>query len=199
MSVHERLADAQCLYEQGRYDGALTILLIAVAATSRKRFTHAVVPKDGDAFSQFVDEEFRTITGTSMQISIQNMNVEHQGQAVTIGRYLYRLLRNRLIHEGRMPEHIRFVRHPLIFIGKQQGITILNHYFLQGLANAVLLAPENAQPDAPIPQLPEVTRENVNSAIIAWMTQEPIDFRRTTQYVLPPDSLFREWVKKPVE
>lgn len=56
MSLFARLDDAQVLYEQGRLHGALLSLLVAIAATSRKRyFSHARrrrlsdVPEERDA------------------------------------------------------------------------------------------------------------------------------------------------------
>lgn len=71
MSIKARLDDAVVLYENGRKEGALLLILVAVAATSRKRYPE-ITPsrlytnqtmKDKEAFTLFLKDEMPKILG----------------------------------------------------------------------------------------------------------------------------------------
>ncbi len=61
MSIRDRLGDAELLLSQGRNDGALLGVLVAVAATSRKRYPDRMPwgdpAQDGSAFISFLLDE----------------------------------------------------------------------------------------------------------------------------------------------
>ena len=65
IGVQARVEDAGILADNGRYEGALLMLLIAVAATSRKRYPHGTPSKqnpknnmsDHEAFATFLRDE----------------------------------------------------------------------------------------------------------------------------------------------
>jgi len=61
MSIKNRIEDAQLLWKAGRKEGVFVLALIAVAATSRKRYPKPI--KDPKAFKQFILDEMGTITG----------------------------------------------------------------------------------------------------------------------------------------
>ena len=48
---------AGLLFQNGRKEGALMLVLIAVAATSRKRYPKSIISGDGQAFRKFASEE----------------------------------------------------------------------------------------------------------------------------------------------
>ena len=56
MSVRARIDDAKALYGAHRIEGCLLLLLVAVAATSRKRYPKTRM-NDGDAFKTFLHDE----------------------------------------------------------------------------------------------------------------------------------------------
>lgn len=57
MSIKTRIEDASILLEMDRKEGALLAALVAVAATSRKRYPDRDAILDGKAFETFVSEE----------------------------------------------------------------------------------------------------------------------------------------------
>jgi hypothetical protein len=112
VSIQNRLEDTKCLIEQGRYEGALTSLLIAVAATARKRFPKGVTPSianpkkkmgDGESFETFVAQQNREIT------DVNTFSVEFEGRKTSLGGVLYSLLRCYLLHEGELSPKVEFV------------------------------------------------------------------------------------------
>lgn len=135
MSIIARLEDAQSLYECGHKEGALIMLLVCIAATARKRYPR---PKYGDreAFTKFVAEEWPKITGSISNVSIENMNIGFRGTLSTMPEFLYKALRNQLVHEASMPESILFVKDPKLLMQGGSRV-VFNEVFLQGLANII--------------------------------------------------------------
>ena len=56
MTIRNRLEDARVLSANGRQEGAFASVLIAAAATSRKRYNRKVWD-DGEAFKNFIYDE----------------------------------------------------------------------------------------------------------------------------------------------
>lgn len=153
MSIQNRLEDAKYLIEQGRYEGALTSLLIGVAATARKRFPKGVVPSianpkkkmgDGESFETFVSQQIREITDAN------SFSVMFEGKKRSLGEVLYSLLRCYLLHEGELSPKVEFVPDSV-----RGGLSVVNDsgppeklIFSQSLviflADLVARAPENA-------------------------------------------------------
>jgi len=103
MSIADTIEEAQTLHKAGHKEGALRLLLIAVAATAQKRYPRKRY-KDRVAFEAFVLDEIlagnffgpRTCVGVSMP---------WQGQSTPIETILYDLRCN-LIHEATMHNHV---------------------------------------------------------------------------------------------
>ncbi|MCH7592469.1 MAG: hypothetical protein IH989_06805 [Planctomycetes bacterium] len=181
MSISARLEDAQVLYEQRRLEGALLVLLVAIAATSRKRYsrdTHS----DKKAFTVFVQDEIATITGTVSNVKITGtFGLGYRGCPITFPDLLYGILWNQLVHEASMPGDIRFIHGGKVLV--RVGNTIeFNEVFLQGLANCVLLAPES-QPE----HIPETVEPQEDPAtLLARLYDGPLDFRRVLKWEAHP-------------
>jgi hypothetical protein len=144
LSIAARLDDAQVLYEAGRCDGALPSLLVAVAATSRKRYPRSAGMGDHEAFTRFIADEMGNVTDSIGNIRFENLHVEHRRpDPMNLADVLYTYVRCELAHEATMPSDVVFVRDPYLML-KAGPHLLLNEVFLQGLANVVLGAPENA-------------------------------------------------------
>jgi hypothetical protein len=120
MSVRERVDDAVCLWKNGRQYGALLCLLVAVAATSRKRYPKPPPGKKGEderkgtgpvrlypgeyaksdrvAFESFLYDEMFTLTGKKMKYGVA---FPFRGKpSVPYETILYEFLRCPLVHEA---------------------------------------------------------------------------------------------------
>ena len=122
-------------------------MLIAVAATSRKRYPRSKVRRDGEAFKRFVLDEMGTVTGGPSV----NVAFPFRGNDRTpLEEIIYHHLRCQLVHEGAMPETIEFTS-PEVKDGKVYNVLRLRDPlgFPEGwvfnLAQAAREAPENAQ------------------------------------------------------
>jgi hypothetical protein len=138
MSIRTRLEDAVFLWRNDRKEGALLSLLVAVAATSRKRFPSKHV-RDVDAFERFVASAhpFR-------------LSVEFRGELHPIEHVLYKWLRCELVHEGVMPVDIEFTPtvEPGVLSVRAGGtptfVLLLSESWIEHLVSAVVTSPENA-------------------------------------------------------
>src|SRR3954471_11215126 len=98
MSVTDRIDDARVLYSQGRRQGSLLAVLIAVTATARKRFppntpsrTNPSKPMgDIEAFTTFLHEELG-----KMNVPLDRP-LQFRGRPTSLGMLLYRFVRNEL-------------------------------------------------------------------------------------------------------
>jgi hypothetical protein len=95
MSIADRIEDAHLLWRSGRKEGAFLCVLIAVAAAARSRFPGE---NDRNSFERFIHE------ATPVK-----MGVEYRGQLHRIKTILYKFLRCELVHEGGIPQDIRFI------------------------------------------------------------------------------------------
>lgn len=126
MSIKTQVDDALFLYENGRHIGALTNLMLAIAASSKKIFPKGSpsitqpaskkdkVPdmRDGEAFELFLGGRLRKIaqseTGSS-DIGSSGIAFPYKGERYLIEQMLYEFYRCNLVHEGRLPNDIEFV------------------------------------------------------------------------------------------
>lgn len=116
MSIKNRIEDAQLLWKAGRKEGAFVLALIAVAATSRKRYPKPI--KDHKAFKQFILDEMGNVTGGPSK----NVAFPFKGNDKTpLEDILYHHLRCQLVHEGTMPESIVFTP-PMIEKNKRYNV-----------------------------------------------------------------------------
>lgn len=110
MTIKQQVDDSVLLYEHGRYQGCLSMLLLAVGASSRK-----VLPypehKDFYSFPMFLgsrlsNELFRTrVPEGSCKSGIA---VEFKGKEYWLEDVLYKFYRNALVHEGKLPDDVVF-------------------------------------------------------------------------------------------
>lgn len=143
MSIRDRLEDARVLSSAGRREGAFVHVLIAAAATARKRYPRDEWD-DGESFRNFVYDEMGVITGGPKY----NVAFPFMGRETPLENILYHHLRCQLVHEGTMPDSIVFTE-PLskdastcdvLHLGTPLGFPV---GWIERLATAVWLAPEN--------------------------------------------------------
>jgi hypothetical protein len=161
MSVRERIEDAKMLWNAGRKEGAFIQILIAVAATARKRYPKPLkgkkpVPEtqrphpgedasDSKSFKTFLLDEMEKITGGMKY----NVAFPFQGKdKVPLEDILYAHLRCHMVHEGETPPTITFTE-PVIENGRPLSVLQLRdplglpEFWLWNMARVVAQAPEN--------------------------------------------------------
>jgi len=94
MSIEDRLADADLLWKNGRREGALLSVLVAVAATARKTFPE--ITGDRASFEAFM----KTTHGWTI-------GVEYRGQVVDLDHLFYKWLRCERAANSSTPPHSR--------------------------------------------------------------------------------------------
>ena len=137
MSVRARADDAKTLYEAHRIEGCLLMLLVAVAATSRKRYPKTVM-KDGDAFKEFLHDEMKTVTGCTL-----NFNLKFRGETQPLQDVLYHFVRCELAHEGTIPSDFVLDDRPGFRVEVTDAAVTFSEGLLDGLFAAIVHAPEN--------------------------------------------------------
>jgi hypothetical protein len=143
MSIRSRLEDATILYSAGRREGAFVQVLIAAAATSRKRYKQAEWD-DAESFKNFIYDELGVITNGLKY----NVAFPFQGRNTPLEDIFYHHLRCQLVHEGSMPESISFTEarkedgkeYIVLKLENPLGFPIA---WAETLATAIWLAPEN--------------------------------------------------------
>jgi hypothetical protein len=137
VSLCARLEDAANLYTSGRAEGALISVLIAVAATARKRYPRPI--RDKEAFTKFVGEEMFVISGW-----IPNWPMPFEGKPRPISDILYEFIRCELFHEGKLPGKVVMKDDDKFALDCYNGKFTFSRGLLFGLSKAVVSAPENA-------------------------------------------------------
>lgn len=143
MSIRDRLEDARTLSTAGRQQGAFVAVLVATAATSRKRYPRNEWD-DSDSFRNFVYDEMGVITGAAKY----GVVLPFLGRQTPLEDILYYHLRCQLLHEGAMPETVEFTEPSVdedrlshvLKLGAPLGFPI---GWIERLATAVWLAAEN--------------------------------------------------------
>jgi hypothetical protein len=144
MNVKDLLDDAGLLWIHNRKESALALVLIAVAATARKRYPRPV--PDGEAFKRFVVDESRHITGLEYDMPVPRPDPTGYSASVPLSEVLYKYLRCQLVHEGELPDGYRLAEGiggmMVLFSGDPVGVP---DGFVGTLAVAVQEAPENTE------------------------------------------------------
>jgi hypothetical protein len=144
MSIRERLEDAMILWEQERKEGAWALVLIAAAATARKRYPLPM--KDNESFKQFI----RDIQGT---IILGQFPVAPMAQivfgTVPIEDMIYKHMRCNLVHEGELHTSVALSESKIVngLLGAELRVGAVNEipdFWVINLAKAVASVPENA-------------------------------------------------------
>jgi hypothetical protein len=141
MSIKERIKDADILFKLGRKEGALLLILVAVAGTSRKRYPKNKF-KDDKAFMKFVSEEMSKYAPGWKRDS--KVKIKIQDRTLWMPHELYKFVRCELFHEAQLPSHISFKD------GEGFNVTVRNNEQLiignaifHYLRKIVIEAPEN--------------------------------------------------------
>jgi hypothetical protein len=148
IGVQARVEDAGILADNGHYEGALLMLLIAVAATSRKRYPRGTLsrknPKnkmlDREAFTTFLRDEISRLVREHSDL------VVYQGTQRPLEEFLYEYLRCNLVHQGRTPVDLYPMRNDDILTIDCGGGSVVgfSRLLLARLNDVVWHAPENS-------------------------------------------------------
>jgi len=145
--VHSRIEDAGLLADKDRYEGALLMLLVAVAATSRKRYPRGTPSNDRPSRKMSDREAFQTF----LRDEIWQLVKEHEDFVVfrdkklPIEEFLYEFLRNQLVHEGGLSVDLYPHDGAVLTINKADGSGInFKPLLLTRLNDVVWRAPENS-------------------------------------------------------
>ncbi|MEM9416263.1 MAG: hypothetical protein AAGA29_12420 [Planctomycetota bacterium] len=166
MSVRDRIDDARLLYANGRKDGALLSVLVAVSATSRMRYPRNV-KKDREAFLAFLQEELVVAThgGTiNYHVKVPGSNTtKYPDEMMPIQNVFYEIIRCNLAHEAVIPNNIRFeTGDPSVQSTRiEANELVLSDSWIDGLAKVVEHAPENHELYPNIAALPD--------DVLAWV------------------------------
>jgi hypothetical protein len=120
MSIKQQVEDAIFLAQNGRHLGALTNLMLAVAASSRKTFPKGKTKSvedptkkmgDREAFILFVGGRIRKLLFGDFggpDVGNSGISVNFRDKQLDVAFILYKYYRCELIHEGELPEDIEF-------------------------------------------------------------------------------------------
>jgi hypothetical protein len=120
MSIRQQVEDAAFLAQNGRHLGALTNLMLAVAASSRRTFPKGVKSlespgepmSDREAFTQFLGGRIRRLlfgSYGSPEFGNSGISVGFKGKQYDVAYILYKFYRCELVHEGALPEGVEFL------------------------------------------------------------------------------------------
>jgi len=136
VSIKDKITDAKVLYTNGRKEGALLSILVAVAATSRKRYPLGT-KNDGDAFTSFLAEELPKV------IRVKHFNVKYRNEMILLQDLLYKFVRCNLTHEANIPEDIKFETSDQLFVRVDDDCITFSDRLIDVLATVVSNAEEN--------------------------------------------------------
>jgi hypothetical protein len=94
VTILDRIEDANLLWRNGRKEGALLSVLIAVAAAATSKYPTL---GDRERFEKYVRES-----------SNVRLSVEFRGDIHPLETVFYKFLRCELVHEGGLPQDIKF-------------------------------------------------------------------------------------------
>lgn len=142
MSIRDRLKDAETLFNAGRHEGALLMVLIAAAASAKKRYPRINgKPSEEEVFCKFVSDGMEVILG-----GLANKYTQYfDKRQLPIEKLLYVFARSTLIHDADLPKTLEFVAGTGFYIGVPgDGRLILSHWITKGLVRYLASVPENA-------------------------------------------------------
>lgn len=142
MSIKNRIEKAVKDFQQEDYENALFQSLIAVAATSKKRYP---LKRDGDAFKQYLKDEFLPNLQPNISIKGGFFRVPYKGKAIDIETLLYKYIRCHYIHQSELAPNIVFSGPETGFnISSDENNLILNWGVIEILVRIVVESPENS-------------------------------------------------------
>ena len=121
MGIKELIEDSDILIDQGKYESALSLLLIAVGASSVKLFPEGTLSIDGKVKDPKSNnpmrdaEKFARFLGGRVQAIMFGDNSREKERSMMLGagdgieKHLYENYRCSLIHEGKLKDSVQFV------------------------------------------------------------------------------------------
>jgi hypothetical protein len=138
MSIRARVEDSLLLWENGRLEGAFLNVLVAVAASSRRRFPDRKTVGDRESFLRFLEGAHSV-----------RLSVEYRGECLPVEEIFYKWFRCQLVHEGGLPGDITFMTdsEPNAFSvragGAPEFILKVSHGWFHHMVDTVVSAFEN--------------------------------------------------------
>ncbi len=146
MSILNRLDEADLLWQQGKKEGAWALVLIAAAATARKRYPKPA--SDRKAFTTFIRDVQETIMyGRSPAKPMPKIIFG----TISIEDLLYQEMRCYLVHEAELPSSTTIAPSKLVDGKLQATLKVgdagnpheIPDFWVLHLAQAIREAPEN--------------------------------------------------------
>lgn len=148
MSILNRLEEADLLWQQGKKEGAWALVLIAAAATARKRYPKPL--GDRQAFTSFIRDIQETIMfGRSPPKPMPTVIFG----SISFEDFLYKEMRCYLVHEAELPSSTAISPSKIVDGRLQATLKIgdgntpheIPDFWVLHLSQAIREAPENAQ------------------------------------------------------
>jgi hypothetical protein len=152
MSIRQQVEDARFLAQHGRFVGALTLLLLAAAGSSRKLFPERT-RGDKEPFTLFLGGRIaRLVSGDPNlpECGESGIEIGFRGKQYDIADILYHFYRCTLVHESALPADVEFAPTPTSYqvgmvVGQNiafgistQNTLVLDHGWLDLLAAVVV-------------------------------------------------------------
>lgn len=111
MSIKQLVNDAAYLAGQGRHLGALSILMIAIAGSAKKRFPDKGIG-DRERFESFLGARIASLISDQIKaddVGASGIYLTFRGNKHLIEHILYKYYRCELMHEAELPQDVAFV------------------------------------------------------------------------------------------
>lgn len=150
MSVGSQVTDSMKKLSEESFEDAIISASVALSATARLEY-----PTDGDkaACRKFLEHNLPIISkigwvsfGISQSINFRYRRLDSIKPGIvvrTMPEMLYDVVRCTAVHEAKLPDNLRFTKHPLIQTGLD-GDLVLPIDVVYGLLIAVVASPKNA-------------------------------------------------------
>lgn len=138
MSIVSCLEDAHVLWKQERYEGAFLLVLVAVAATSRRLHPDHKKVSDRQAFEAVLKQGW-----------FERISVEYADECLPVYQIFYKYFRCNLVHEGGLPIDIEFLHNlePAAMVlragGLPEKVLKISPGWFHALIQVVIDAPVN--------------------------------------------------------
>lgn len=110
MHIKQQIDDAVFLFQNGRHQGCLSVVMLAIGASSKKVFPSSA-HSDSYAFKQFLGSRIaNALWGHRLGdgVGSSGVMVTFRGKAHLIEHIFYKYYRCALIHEGELPDDVIF-------------------------------------------------------------------------------------------
>lgn len=141
MGIKNRIQKAEQDLISKDYENALIQVLMAVGATSRKRYPNL---NDNKAFTKYLKDDFSRKIQPNMSITGGYIKIHYNGEMVDIETLIYKSLRCYLFHESEIGPKIVFTEPDSGFSISYNGENlVLGWGIIEILMRIVIESPEN--------------------------------------------------------